>query len=395
MWGWEQGRLDYFQYEELRKIAKFGATEDLRQASRADLQAAVGLPFFPDNPHYRPWRNYGRLFQIAMIAIPVGRHYAEMTEVGEQLAGDGKVTSDQYLHFLARSTTDPTPALSTWNHTAELRYPLLFALRFLLARAYLGKVDTKVRAIVGAYRASGFRGDEGQEEFLPILDLDDRSPSPRQANESIKVLAQLSYLTASQDEVTVSLAQEDALNLFCELVPIGGAPLRDRAAEIRRRAGLFRSANIEFQFEYPETVVSDLQEAGFIDTHEFMEGRRVRRSHLVIERNQKIRTMFFSENPICECDLCGMNTRRAYPWTSRLLEVHHLLPLCSGARTSNRGTLLDDLVANCPTCHRAVHRYYDRWLQRRSQVDFTDSEEAKHAYAAARAEHRHAVGAHA
>lgn len=392
MWDWEQGRLDYFQFDELRKIAKFGTETDLRQANRDELASAVGLPFLPNNPAYRPWRNYARLFQIALIAAPKGRRFAEMTRLGQILASDGKVTSDEYLHFLARATTQPSPALSGWDHTAGLRYPLLFVLRFLLARATQGKNTTTIAQIMNAYAASEFRGDEGQIEFLSIIDhgVGTKPARYRQASESIKVLAQLSYLTAVKDTITVSLAAEDAHDLFCDLKPVEGTPLADGAQEVMRRAQLFPSANAELEVDYSASMVSNVGEAGFSD--ELPEGRRVRRTHLTIERNQMIRNRFFEENPSPYCDLCGMNTRIMYPWIPRLLEVHHLLPLCSGARTSRDGTLLEDLVANCPNCHRAVHRYYDKWLNDRNRLDFADAREAKDAYAEAKDEHRKAVG---
>ena len=101
--------------------------------------------------------------------------------------------------------------------------------------------------------------------------------------------------------------------------------------------------------------------------------------------------MFFAQQSQHTCDLCGMDTRRIYPWTDRLLEVHHLLPLCSGARTSNDGTLLEDLVANCPSCHRAVHRYYDKWLVEENRVDFADAGEARKVYSDAKREHNMAA----
>lgn len=118
-WNWEQGRLEYFQFDELRKVARFGADRDLRQANRRELEAAVGLPFLPDDDAYRPWRNYGRLFQIAMIATPRDAGDSRLTALGELLAKDGKVTTDEYLHFLAQATTQPSPALSGWSHTAR------------------------------------------------------------------------------------------------------------------------------------------------------------------------------------------------------------------------------------------------------------------------------------
>ena len=389
MWKWEQGRLEYFQFDELRKIAKFGATHDLRTAIRSDLEAAVGLPFLPDDAAYRPWRNYGRLFQIAMIAVPQGTDGAKLTDVGQLLAEDGKVTTDEYLHFLAQATTQPSPALSGWDHAARLRYPLLFALRFILARATQHQPATDIADIIGAYDLSGLRGDEDQETFLGVLDAYTGRPphraDTRQPAESIKALAQLSYLTATKSRVTVSLTPLDAADLFDDLKPVLGSPLAAGAAEIDRRAALFLSAKADMETDYPRTVLSSISEAGFDDA--FPEGRRVRRTHVSIERNHIIREMFFRQQPQHICDLCGMDTRQVYPWTDRLLEVHHLLPLCSGARTSKDGTLLEDLVANCPSCHRAVHRYYDKWLVEENRVDFADAGEAREVYSDAKREH--------
>lgn len=394
MWKWEQGRLEYFQFDELRKIAKFGVANNLRQATRSDLEDAVGLPFLPQSPAYRPWRNYARLFQIALIATPKSTNQAEITELGRLLAGDGKVTADEYLHFLAQATTQPSPALSDWDHTADFRYPLLFALRFILARASQHKSTTQISDVVDIYRRSGFCGDEGQEEFLGIIDNVDNGVSYppsryRQPSESIKVLAQLSYLTATKDTIFVSLTPSDASDLFEDLKPVRGQPLKEKSKEINRRANLFLSAIADMETNYPQSIVSIVSEAGFDDT--FREGERVRRTHISIERNQMIRSMFFRQNPISICDICGMDTHHFYPWVERLLEVHHLLPLCSGARTSKDGTLLEDLVANCPSCHRAVHRYYDKWLGDTYRVDFTDADEAKQAYAEAKNEHQKAV----
>lgn len=393
MWNWEQGRLEYFQFDELRKVARFGSAADLRTAIRSDLEDAVGLPFLPDQEAYRPWRNYGRLFQIAMIAIPQGSASAKLTDVGQLLAEDGKVTTDEYLHFLAQATTQPSPALSGWDHTARLRYPLLFALRFILARATQHQLATDIADIISSYHFSGFRGDEDQEAFLGVLDaytgralqrVDTRQPA-----ESVKVLAQLSYLTATRSHVTVSLTPLDAADLFEDLRPVLGTPLAAGADEIDRRAALFLSAKADIETDYPRTALSSISEAGFDDA--FQEGRRVRRTHVSIERNRIIREMFFTQQPQHTCDLCGVDTRRIYPWTDRLLEVHHLLPLCSGARTSNDGTLLEDLVANCPSCHRAVHRYYDKWLVEENRVDFADAGEAREVYSDAKREHNTAA----
>ena len=120
MWHWDQGRLNYFQFDELRKIAKFAIDNDLRLTDRATLEAVTGLPFSPDSEDYKPWRNYGRVFQLAMIATPDTGDGSRITEIGELLADDGKITTDDYFHFIAQATTDcPShlfhPSQKPWN----------------------------------------------------------------------------------------------------------------------------------------------------------------------------------------------------------------------------------------------------------------------------------------
>lgn len=372
MWNWDQGRLDYFQFDELRKIAKFAMTNDLKAVDVNDIATATGLPFLPKN--YRPWRNYSRVFKLMMLATDSGTG-SKPTPLAKLLSEDGKVTTDEFFHFLAEATTHPSPALSGWDHTAEMRYPLLFVLKFILARAKQGLMTTPISTIVAAYDASGFVGDEDQTAFLGIIK---KTYAPlngqRQANESIRALSQISYLSTDRTSVTVSLDEDDAADLFLQLNPVAGDRLADGDAEIQRITALYGSAIADLDFEYTNTVLSDAEEAGFT------EGGRVEKTHLKIERNAKLRQAFFTANPSPVCDFCGSNTLKSYPWATRILDIHHVLPLCSGARTNAQGTVLKDLVANCPTCHRAVHRYYDKWMKENEKKDFEDANQARAIY---------------
>ena len=207
----------------------------------------------------------------------------------------------------------------------------------------------------------------------------------RQASESLKVVSQLSYLSATGGEITVSLTDSDASSLFFELEPIAGPRAERRHLEILRLSQLFSSTLSDKTVEYPATALNDIEESGFI------EGSRVKRAHLSIERNKKIRSAYFEANPSPICDFCEIDTSKRYPWTPHVLDIHHILPLGSGSRTSTDGTRLDDLVANCPTCHRAVHRYYDKWLkENNARKDFQDAKEAKAVYDLAKKHHRSA-----
>lgn len=377
MWRWDQGRIEFLQFDALRKIAKFAVNHDLTAASRAELVAEVDLPFLPNDPSYKPWRNYGRMFRLAMLVYKDGG-VAKPTPLAVLLAKDGQVTTDDYFHFLAEAFTDPSPAFDGWDHTKKPRYPLLFCLRLMLCRAAIGAPQTGIRTLVNAYAKSGYTGDEDQTAFLAIADWELEEPVDRQARESILALAQISYLEATDATVKVSLKAEGAMSVFEDLAPVGGERCANREQEILRVAGLFEGSISQLEFGYEQSVETDLIQSGF------REGTRVEKTHLAIERNSSLRAAFFASNPSSLCDMCQRDTQKEYPWTERVLEVHHVMPLSSGTRTGKAGTTLDDLVANCPTCHRAVHSYYAKWLKDAGRKDFIDAAEAKKVYEAAK-----------
>jgi predicted HNH restriction endonuclease len=120
------------------------------------------------------------------------------------------------------------------------------------------------------------------------------------------------------------------------------------------------------------------------DDLQFLEGRKIRVTHLVTERNPRLRVAFLEhrsrqQNPIL-CDMCTLDLKWRYPWTVTMLEIHHLLPLSSPAEVRASGTSLDDLVAICPNCHRGVHSYYRAWLHEKEKLDFDSRKEARDVY---------------
>ncbi len=65
MWRWDQGRLGYFNYDTLQKIAsilkKYDGVEinaNIEASFRTDLMISTGLPFAPQS--YTVKRNYKR-----------------------------------------------------------------------------------------------------------------------------------------------------------------------------------------------------------------------------------------------------------------------------------------------------------------------------------------------
>jgi len=381
MWHWEQGGLEYFEFDVLRRVAQFVLGNDLSQATRRELQLAIGMPFDPAD--YTPWRNYARVFRL-MFLVSGTYQGASATPAAAALARVGRVTADEFFHFVAQASTEPSPALSSYDARVEPRYPLLFALKYLLAKAAIQAAGaTSFDEIIGAYRVSGMTGHEDANAFLDIMGrvqefqrAGARSPDNlrRQARESLRVISQISYLHVVNQEIIVSIAPADAEAAFDELAPIGGPREDDPSAEIQRRAAFFRDGSTLDFFDYPSTVVSELTQAGFD------EGTKVEKTHIIIERNAKLRAEYFRRFDPVACDVCDMDTRATYPWTNRVLELHHKLPLSSGTRVERSGTVLSDLVPVCPTCHRSVHRFYGVWLRDNGKEDFESAREAEEVY---------------
>lgn len=365
--------MAFFQFDELRKIAKFAINHDLKTTTRKPLAKATGLPFLPDDDSYRPWRNYARVFRTAMLVADING-VARPTRVAQLLARDGAVTSDAYFHFFVQAFSDPHPSFEEWDASVRARFPLLFVLKFLLARAVVGSHVVSYEEVISAYEQSGFVGGEDQARFIKLARKSWAGSSTRQARESIRALSQITYLSSTSKTITVSLHSEDALNVFAGLGSLAGSQKIDADDEIMRRAALFEHTLSDLDLDYSATVVDQTVEAGFT------EGSRVERTHVLLERNHAVRAAFFQANPTAECEVCGRDTRSEFPWTERVLDIHHVLPLCSGTRASGKGTVLTDLVAICPTCHRAIHRFYAKWMKTNGRKDFSDGSEARMIY---------------
>lgn len=381
MWRFDQGRIEYFQFDEIRKLAKYAVAHDLKSSKRDPLVAATGLPFLPASDEYPPWRNYSRVFRTAMLVAEVNGR-AKPTKIAYLLAEDGKITSDEYFHFIVQTFTAPAPSFQEWKVTDSPRFPLLFALKFLLGKAVIGQSLVTYSDVISAYEVSGFDGDEDQSAFIGIAKKSYSEADNRQARESIQVISQISYLSATSTAVTISLDTETALDVFEGLSAVRGPQAPDRESEILRLADLYEAAVSGIDLDYTNTAADQVIEAGF------SEGTRVERTHIVLERNAGVRSAFFAENPTAECDFCGRDTQAEFPWVDRVLDIHHVLPLCSGTRSTKKGTDLTDLVAVCPTCHRAVHRYYAKWLKNVGRKDFVDANEAKAVYDAAKSDRK-------
>lgn len=383
MWKWDQGRMQYFQYDILRVMANFIVNYDFKNSDPELIRKITGLSFSAPQTH-SPWRNYSRIYKLCLL-ISESNGIAMPTDIARVLSQPGAVTCDEYIHFLVEATTDPSPALSDWTGVdvaIQRRNPLCFSLKYVLAKvAGLNEYITPINEIIGAYMHSGFNGDESDMEFLSLMDKRDQYPDlvrtidHRQARESIKFISQISYLHNTLSDIVVSLSKEDAHDIFHSLNPISGPYNPDGNIEIQRLASFFRDGSEHDFFEYKGTIVSDVLESGFV------EGSKVKKTHVIIERNAKLRGLFFDKFPSPICNSCQMDTSKKYPWVTRVLDLHHVLPLSSGTRVDSRvGTILEDMTPICPTCHRAIHRYYDDYLKTNDKKDFDNKDEAHEIY---------------
>ena len=396
MWDWEQGRLSYFQFDSLKVMARLALAHDWKSVEKSVAVPETGLQFPPDQKGYeKPWRNYARVLRLCMIVYEDDSK-AVPTPLAELLAGDGLVTSDEYFHFIAQTFTDPSPALvgeekgkkaEYWDPTIPRRYPLAFALRYGLVKlAETGVQTVALDEVLYAYSESEISGGEDYSQFVALVTANqaaDRSTLPssatRQARESLYVVSQISYLHYDGKALVFSLDARDARQVFDQLRPINGTPEREAQRELSRLANLFDFTKAPQTHDLKSAITFETQSSGF------REGTKTTRSHITIERNPRLRDAYFSENPTAICDACEMDTSRRYPWAARILDLHHLLPLSSGTRVlDSSGTMLCDLAPLCPTCHRAVHRYYDRWLRDESRADFESMGQAREVYGVAK-----------
>ncbi len=382
MWHWDQGHLAYFQFDALRAMSSYIVHNDIKSASRAEAVAATGLAFAgPQN--YLPWRNYARALKLSLLLYERDNK-AIPTAIAQLLARPGIVTCDEYFHFLAQVSTEPNPALADWTPDAHVRYPLLFALKYLLAKATISiSPFVDMDEIIGAYCETTLTGEEDESEFLSALNSLNSyvslagSASPdllRQSRESLRILCQISYLRLQNNLIFVDLDRNDSGDIFRDLHAVGGVRAKTKNDEIERRANLFSDGSAHDFFSYSNTTTQEVIQSGFI------EGNKVQKTHVVIERNSGLKKAYFAARPTSICDVCNMDTRLTYPWADRIIDLHHLLPLCSGTRVESRGTTFDDLTPICPSCHRAVHSYYDGWFKKQKRNDFSSKDEALAVY---------------
>lgn len=375
---WDQGRLAYFDFQYIKLIAralvvldgrKTRGVEELRQV----LEQGTGLPFDPKT--YLIWRNYGRVFKIALLATDVNGR-VEVTPLGRRMAR-GEIDLDDYIGYLARTFYLPTPALQGYEADVDRCYPICGTLRLL--GSWLLNGDSPEISVDEFFQYIGGNMPQGDENIQYFQQLkpalyNETESEWRQVREMFITVSQASFLHWNGSHLRLDLPrgiEREVMQLYDYANPELGPRQADRSKEILRLAESAASQTVTFE-PGSESEPEDL---------EFTEGMRVRRTHLKIERNRRLREAFFEQLPTpWKCDVCGMEPEALYPWVENLLQIHHVLPLSSPVRRDVSGTQLDELVPVCPSCHMAVHAYYRKWLRENEQDDFASKVQSLGAY---------------
>jgi hypothetical protein len=381
-WRWDQGRLDYFQLEEIQRIAQGLSHYDGKvlpkgsdpDSLRAALSAYSERPFLPE--HYKVWRNYKRVFGCLMLATEVGG-ILTCTELGKKVAS-GSINGDDYLLHISRYFYYPSPVFEDYDPSAPQVWPICAIVKYLVASfVYAGNPTAALDDIIDRVQGNGCDGTEPLEAYAHLATTGHSIPSSddgyRQVRELLRFISQFSFLKWDNPYLLLDVASvSEAMAIAKLFEPHRLARLYDASSELLQLG----QAGVE---AFPE--VQPLESVLNVFDAEFAEGSRARALHLKIERSSKLRELYFARtsNPSV-CDMCSMDTLDHYPWSNRLIEVHHLLPLSSPLKVERQSTSLKDVVGLCPTCHRATHKFYSEWLNDRSLTDFRDQNEAKAAY---------------
>jgi len=385
-WRWDQGRLIYFDYNNLKLMAQSliqidGASlRDDPDPLRGILEQNTGMPFAPSS--YRVWRNYKRVFECSFLATSI-ENKINCTDFCKELAlqsGKFQDVDDYLFHYIPRFRF-PYPAFQDYNSKDKIIYPYCAVLKLLFSRLIFSNNPILNLEDVFTYLIGN--NVDGTEELSYYRDLQPKSYTPkgdekRQVREMLIFISQMSILKWHKKSMILDISVADFHNYndFSELLtPHFIQP------KVLKAEDFFSLTNLN-----EANAIIKLQPRESPNDEVFIEGKRSRVTHLKIERSPILRKMFLEAFPEPICDMCICNTKNRYPWTKYLIEIHHVLPLSSSLGITSKGTSLNDVVGLCPTCHRSVHLYYNKWLKLQQVDDFNDRDEALEVYHEAKAQ---------
>lgn len=380
-WRFDQGRLDYFRPDEIKKIALAlasldGASKPVRNDPdiiRTALAKYSSLPFLPID--YFVWRNYKRVFGCLMLATVISGQI-RATDLCKKIASaPDDFDADDYLAHFARNFYYSSPIFEDYVPTGPQIFPAVAIIKFLISEYLVrGKDYVSLDEIAAYLIGNNVTGTEPLAFFGSLkksaFKIDD--DHLRQVRELVKFISQFSFLKWDNPNLYIEVKNKDELtSIEKNLQPVCNVRKADPAEEILQMGAGFGSSTIG---AITLQNVSSTEE-------EFTEGQKVRVTHLRTERSAKLKSLYFAktDNPQV-CRMCQEDTAKRYPWAPHVIELHHLLPLSSPVRVEQGTTSVKDLVGLCPSCHRATHRYYTLWFKSNGVKDFRSYAEAVQVY---------------
>lgn len=381
-WRWDQGRLDYFQFGEIQRIARALVAFDGHTLPRGEdpdlLRITLGnfsdRPFLPSN--YKVWRNYKRVFGCQMLAIDLGG-VVYATDLCKSVA-TGSLTVDEYLLHVATRFSYPSPVFENYEATRNPQYPVCAIIKYLVSEFITNaKPVISLTEIIDKVKGNELKGSEPLPAYAKLPSTGVRvsraDDEYRQIRELVRFFSQFTFLKWENPNLILDIGTADEARAIAGLMtPIKMAHQHEAAKELLALGGAVGGQEIP-EFGQGSAINAYDQE--------FTEGSKLRVTHLRVERSAKLREFYFAHTHHPHvCDMCEMNTVKHYPWVTKLVELHHLLPLSSPIRVESEATSLKDLVGLCPSCHRAIHRYYSFWLKDQNKKDFESRKEAHDVY---------------
>jgi hypothetical protein len=282
------------------------------------------------------------------------------------------IDADDYFAFFARRFYFPSPVFENYNTEEPQVFPVSAILKYILAK-YKAKNENSVSVDeVGAFLIGNNVTGLEDFDFYNTLQPKTITYDIRQIRELLKFISQFSFLKWENPYLYFEMQNKTEMeDIIKKLMPIVTTRKESPGLEILSMgSGVFATDFGDYT----------IQQMASLDT-EFSEGNKFRVTHIRTERSVKLKEFYFKFTNHPEiCNMCGLNTHAKYPWAQYIIEIHHLLPLSSPVRVEDNITSIHDIAGICPTCHRAVHKYYISWFSNNGKLDFDSKEEAVAVY---------------
>lgn len=380
-WRWDQGRLGYFQFNNIVNIARVLSTLDRvhldtqEDLLRIPLMQGTGLPFAPST--YKVWRNYARVFACAMLATEINNQLV-VTDLCRELARvPSTFSSDQYFDFVFSRFMLPYAAFENYNANETCTYPFVAIIKLVFSSSFRerGASLDEIFSYVVGNRCTGLEDTLFYETLQPS-NYQPTDNEKRQVREMLVFMGQSSFLKWLNRRLYADTTDFDGV-----LAAVSPNIRNTRLAIPEEEFLATTNVGTLLEQRQLDVVLFDR-----LPTTGFAEGHRVFRTHSTIERSPLVRRHFFHRYPGLICDACHLDVRHKYPWTDNILELHHVLPLSATINVNGTTTLLGDMVPLCPTCHKSIHAYYRIKLTELGIEDFESRQRAREIYDMAKGE---------